>query len=56
MKYFIQTKESIFGKTAAKAARNSDKTAMHLYYVQKTSFEKYNCLEFATFIYIGKHE
>lgn len=27
MKYFIQTKESIFGKTAAKAGRNSDKTA-----------------------------
>lgn len=26
MKYWIQTKESIFGKTAAKAARNSDKT------------------------------
>lgn len=26
MKYLIQTKESIFGKTAAKAARNSDKT------------------------------
>lgn len=36
MKYFIQMNESIFGKTAAKAARSSDKTAMYLYYVQKT--------------------
>lgn len=56
MKYFIQTKESIFGKTAAKAARNPDKTAMHLYYVQKISSEKYNCLECATLVYTGKHE
>lgn len=56
MKYFIQTKESIFGKTAAKAARNSDKTAMNLYYVQHTSFEKYNCLEFATLIYFDKNK
>lgn len=56
MKYFIQTKESTFGKAAAKAARNSDKTAVNLYYVQHTSFEKYNCLEFATLIYFDKNK
>lgn len=56
MKYFIQTKESIFGKTAAKAARNSDKTVMNLYYVQHTSSEKYNCLEFATLIYFDREQ
>lgn len=56
MKYLIQKKEHIFGKTAAKAARNSDKTAMHLYYMHKNLIWKYKCLEFATLIWIGKHE
>lgn len=56
MKYFIQTQESIFGKPAVKAARNSDKTAMNLYHVQHTSFEKYNCLESATLINFDKNK
>lgn len=56
MKYFVQTNESIFGKTAAKTARNSDKTPMNLYYVQHTSVEKHNCLEFETLIYFDKNK
>lgn len=56
MKYFVQTNESIFGKTAAKTARNYDKTPMNLYYVQHTSVEKHNCLEFETLIYFDKNK